>query len=66
MERFAVKFGVPNCREVRQMPDGSCRLLPPLPFVKMGWFMWYFIFVQPCVNGTFRLKSRMLSHRVVG
>ena len=38
------------------MTDGSCRLLLPLAFVKMDWIIWYVIFVQPCVNGTFRRK----------
>jgi len=54
MDGFAVKFGMLSRRAVWQVLDGSCRLLLPLAFVKMGWFILYFIFVQPCVNGSFR------------
>jgi len=41
------------------VPDGSCRLLLPLAFVKIGWFILYFSLYNPTLMECSAVKFSM-------
>jgi len=65
MERSAVKFGMPKRRAVWQVSDDSYRLLLPLAFAKMVWFIWYNIFFNPALMEHSAVKFGMPNCREV-